>query len=136
MIVGGRSGVPFGRSGSMLDRITDLPENVVGIVASGTLTSEDYEEVLIPAVEHALEGHDKIRLLYVLGRDFEGLTAGATWDDTRVGFSHVTRWEKIAVVTDKDWVRHSVEVFGYLMPGEVKGFGLSEESAARSWVAA
>ncbi len=120
----------------MLDRITDLPDNVVGVVARGELTSDDYEKVLMPAVDHALEGHDKIRLLYVLGGAFDGLTAGAMWDDTKVGFSHVTRWEKIAVVTDKDWVRHSVEVFGYLMPGEVKAYTTAEESAARTWVSA
>jgi SpoIIAA-like len=120
----------------MLDRIADLPENVVGFVAKGELTSDDYEKVLIPAVNLASERSDKLRLLYVLGGEFDGLTAGAMWDDTRVGFSHITKWEKIAVVTDRDWVRHSVEIFGYLMPGEVKGFDLSEESAARAWIAA
>ncbi len=120
----------------MLDRITDLPDDVIGFVAKGELTSDDYEKVMIPAVDQALGDHDKIRMLYVLSGEFEGLTAGAAWDDTRVGFSHITRWEKIAVVTDKDWVRHSVEIFGYLMPGEVKGFTPAEESAALAWVAA
>jgi SpoIIAA-like len=120
----------------MLERITDLPDNVVGLVAKGKLTSEDYEQVLIPAVNQTLEGHEKVRLLYVLGGEFDGMSAGAIWDDTRVGFSHVTRWEKIAVVTDKDWLRHSVDIFGYLMPGEVKAFPLAEEPAARAWVAA
>ena len=120
----------------MLDRITDLPSNVVGIVAKGKLTKDDYEKVLIPAVDQALQDHEKIRLLYVLGGEFDGMTAGAVWDDTRVGFSHVTKWEKIAIVTDKDWVRHSIDIFGYLMPGEVKGFTSDEESTARIWVAA
>jgi len=119
----------------MLDRIADLPDNVVGFLAKGELTSDDYEKVLIPAVDQALAAHDKIRLLYVLGGEFDGLTAGAMWDDTRLGFSHITGWEKIAVVTDKDWVRHSVEIFGYLMPGEVRAFSDAEESAARTWVA-
>jgi hypothetical protein len=74
--------------------------------------------------------------LYVLGPEFEGLTMGAMWDDTRVGFAHISRWEKIAVVTDTDWIRHSVDVFGYLIPGEVKGFAIAEESDARSWIRA
>jgi hypothetical protein len=25
-------------------------------------------------------------------------------------------------VTDKEWLRHSVDIFGYLIPGEIKGF--------------
>jgi hypothetical protein len=118
----------------MIELIEGLPDNVVGFSARGTLSSDDYEKVLIPAVDRALESHDKLRLLSVLGGQFEGLTAGAIWDDTRVGFSHVTRWEKIAVVTDKDWLRHSVDIFGYLIPGEVKAFAESEEATARSWV--
>jgi hypothetical protein len=120
--------------GIVLELIEGLPDNVVGIRAHGELSSNDYEQVLIPAVEGALARHDKIRLMYVLGPEFDGLTVGAMWDDTRVGFSHVNRWEKLAVVTDKDWVRHSVDIFGYLIPGEVKGFADSEEQAARTWV--
>ena len=57
------------------------------------------------------------------------------WDDTKVGFADVTRWEKIAVVSDKDWVRHrALDIFGYLLPGEVKAFTISEQSTARTWV--
>ena len=118
----------------MIERISDLPDNVVGLVAKGELTGDDYKNVLIPAVDEALTNHDKIRLLYVLGGDWDGMSASAMWDDTKVGFAHVTRWEKIAVVTDHDWLRHSVDIFGYLIPGEVKAFGESEEASARSWV--
>ena len=118
----------------MLEQITDLPANVIGFVAKGKLTSDDYAKVLIPAVDQLLEDHEKVRLLYVLGGDFDGVTAGAIWDDTRVGFAHITRWEKIAVVTNKDWLRHSVDIFGYLIPGDVKAFTTTEEAAARAWV--
>jgi hypothetical protein len=118
----------------MIELISDLPDNVLGFRARGELSSDDYEKTLIPAVDRALESHDKIRLLYVLGGEFDGVTAGAIWDDTRVGFSHITRWEKIAVVTDKDWLRHSVDIFGYLIPGEVKAFREAEEMSARTWV--
>jgi hypothetical protein len=120
----------------MLEPIPDLPEHVLGFVATGTLTGDDYEKVLIPAVDRALARHEKIRLLYVRGAEFAGVTGGAIWDDMRVGFSHITRWEKIAVVTDKDWIRHAVDIFGYLIPGEVKGYTTADLPAARSWVVA
>jgi hypothetical protein len=119
----------------MIERIGDLPDNVVGLAAKGKLTGDDYKNVLIPAVDEALEHHDKIRMLYILGDDWDGMSAGAMWDDTKVGFAHVTRWEKIAVVTDHDWLRHSVDIFGYLIPGEVKAFKQADEPAARNWVA-
>jgi SpoIIAA-like len=120
----------------MLERIEGLPDTVLRFEAKGELTGDDYNTILIPAVDQALARHDKLRLLYVLGEEFSGITGGAIWGDTRVGFSHVTRWEKIAVVTDKDWLRHSVDIFGYLIPGEVKGFTTSELPDARAWVVA
>ena len=101
----------------MLEKISDVPDSVLGFRASGELTGEDYRNVLVPAVEAALQSLDKLRLLYLLGDDVTGLSAGAAWQDTKVGMEHVTRWEKIAVVTDKDWLRHSVDIFGYLIPG-------------------
>jgi SpoIIAA-like len=121
----------------VLERLHDLPESVVGIEASGEVTAEDYKDVLIPAVEGALEGGRKVRLLYLLGDDVHGVgfTAGASWQDTKVGLGHYNRWEKAAVVSDSDWLRHSVSVLGYLMPGEVKAFTRAEEAAARTWIA-
>ena len=101
----------------MLEKISDVPDSVLGFRASGELTGEDYRNVLVPAVEAALQSRDKLRLLYLLGDDVTGFSAGAAWQDTKVGMEHVTRWEKIAVVTDKDWLRHSVDIFGYLIPG-------------------
>ena len=119
----------------MLEPLSDLPDHVLGFRASGELSAEDYRTVLVPAIDAALETRDKLRLLYILGEDLHGLSAGAAWQDTKVGMGHVTRWEKVAVVSDKDWLRHSVDVFGYLIPGEIKAFEASEETAARTWVA-
>jgi hypothetical protein len=120
----------------VLERIPDLPDSVVGIRASGEVTGDDYKNVLIPAVEAALQGGHKVRLLYVLGEDVKGLgfTAGAAWQDTKVGLGHYSSWEKVAVVSEKDWLRHSVDIFGYLIPGEVKAFSSEEEGEARAWV--
>ena len=52
-----------------------------------------------------------------------------------MGIEHVTGWEKIAVVTDKEWIRHSVNIFGYLIPGEIKAYPAAGEGDARAWVA-
>lgn len=119
----------------MLERITDLPDSVLGFKASGELTGDDYRDVLIPAVEAALTKQEKIRLLYVLGDEVTGFSAGAAWQDSKVGLGHVTKWEKVAVVSDKEWLRHSVNIFGYLIPGEIKAYSTAEEGEARTWIA-
>jgi hypothetical protein len=119
----------------MLEKISDVPGSVLGFRASGELTGEDYRDVLVPAVEAALRSRDKLRLLYLLGDDVTGFSAGAAWQDAKVGMEHVTRWEKIAVVTDREWIRHSVSIFGYLIPGEIRAFPAAQEGDARAWVA-
>jgi hypothetical protein len=118
----------------MLELIPALPDNVVGVVAKGEVTKEDYEQRLIPAVEQTLAAHDKARLLYVLGAEFTGFSGGAMWEDGKLGLGHITRWERIAVVAREAWVRHAINVFGYLIPGEVKVFDLADEADAAAWI--
>jgi hypothetical protein len=118
----------------VLERLEDLPESVIGVKASGEVTADDYRTVVVPAVKAALEGGHKLRFLYVFGEDVTGFAAGAAWQDTKVGVGHYSRWEKVAVVSDKEWLRHSVDIFGYLIPGEVKAFTPAEEAQARSWI--
>jgi len=39
------------------------------------------------------------------------------------------------VVTDRGWLRHSVGIFGYLIPGQIRAFAAAQEDEARAWVA-
>jgi len=50
-----------------VERIPNLPENVLGFSAKGTLTASDYENVIIPAVQEHLFRDGKVRFLYHLG---------------------------------------------------------------------
>jgi SpoIIAA-like len=122
------------RRTDVLETIAGLPDNVLGIKASDEVTAEDYKKVLVPAVETALKAEGKLRLLYVFDADVTGMSAGAAWQDSKVGLGHYNRWERVAVVTNRDWLRHSVDIFGHLMPGELKAFPTDEEAEARTWV--
>ncbi len=48
----------------MLVPIPDLANSVLGFEANGKVRGADYEDVMIPAVEAALEGGGSICLLY------------------------------------------------------------------------
>jgi hypothetical protein len=119
----------------VLELIQGLPDAVVGFEAVGTVTVEDYESTLVPAVEHALATHEKIRLLHVLGERLDHHTLGALWDDTRLGLSHIRAIERIAVVSDHDGVRTLVKAGGRSVPGELRLFSDAERGAAAAWVA-
>ena len=118
----------------MLRLIQGLPGNVVGIEAVGKVQAADYREVLDPAAGSAIATHGKVRLLYVLGEAFEGYTAGAVWEDTKLGFHDLSAWERIAVVTDHQAFADAVRVMGWLIPGEVRTYPASQVSDAKAWV--
>ena len=120
----------------MMTLIPNLPANVVGLVASQHITADDYECVAIPAVEAALRKHERIRMLYQVPEDFDGFAPGAVWDDVKMGMGHFTAWEKIAVVTDVEWIRRSTRFFAVLMPCPVKLFANAEMAEAMRWIVA
>jgi SpoIIAA-like len=120
----------------MIEMLESFPEGVVAAVAKGRVTRRDYDEVLVPAVEAAFRRRDKVRCYYEIGQEFFWMDAGAVWEDFRVGFGHLAGWERIAVVTDVDWVRLAINCFRFLVPGEVRIFSTSAAAEARSWVAA
>lgn len=120
----------------MIEVLEGFPDNVVGFVCHGHVTREDYETALIPVVEQSLQNHDKLRLYYETASDFSGIDPGAVWEDTKVGIGHMTRWERFAVVTDVEWIRHTMKLFSFLLPGELRVFSAAQAGDAREWIVA
>ena len=118
----------------MLRLIEGLPDNVVGVEAVGEVRAGDYDDVLDPAVRKATDSHDKIRFLYVLGDEFDGYSGGAMWEDTKLGLTHWTSFERIALVTDNDTYEDAVKAFGWLLPGQVRTYDLDDRDEATDWV--
>ncbi|NOX80048.1 MAG: STAS/SEC14 domain-containing protein [Deltaproteobacteria bacterium] len=118
----------------MVKKIPDLPDNVIGFTAEGTVTANDYESVIIPALEALLSRHGKARFLYHLGEDFAGFELGAMWDDTKLGLKHLADWERFALVSDVEWIRAAVKIFGFAIPGHVRVFHNRELAEATRWV--
>lgn len=119
----------------MIEALPDLPPGVLGFEAVGEVHAADYEDVLRPALDAAAAG-GAIRLVYVLGDRFDGYSTGAGVQDSKLAFAHHKAWERTALVSDLDWVRHLVAVFGWMVPGSFRLFGLAERDEAIAWVAA
>jgi hypothetical protein len=122
----------------MLTLMHDLPPSVVGVKAHEKITSDDYKDVLVPAVEKAKSASDdgKVRILYVLGDDMPDYSAGAVWQDTKLGLGHLRSWDRIAVVTDEDWIENSIRALGWAIPGDIKVFDPDDLDDARRWITA
>ncbi len=120
----------------MIEILKGFPDTVLAVACRGKLTRQDYEAVLIPAVEASLKRHDKLGIYYEVGADFAGVEVGAVLDDIKVGMGHLSRWERVALVSDVEWIRHMAMAFAFLMPCPIKAFHASEAAAARAWITA
>ncbi len=118
----------------MLEIIANLPDRVLGVRASGWVGADDYATVLTPAVEAAIARHGKLRVPYRIGAYFHGFTPGATWDDMRLGWSHLHAWERVAVVTDNAWIAGTLRLLLFALPVPAKLFALAESALARDWL--
>jgi hypothetical protein len=119
----------------MVQIIEDLPENVIGFRATGKVTKEDYESVLMPAVEAHSKKFNKINFLLWVDTDISNYTFGAWVDDALVGLKHFSHWHKVAIVSHYEVIKKITNVFGHLVPGISKGFGDFEIETAKKWVA-
>ena len=118
----------------MLARIEGLPQGVIGLRVVGRLTGDDYKTELEPAVNAVVADGRKVRLLLELGGAYEGIDPGAVAADMGFGSEHFKAFERLAVVTDIDWIRGGAGLFGPLMPGELRVFGTAELGAAKAWI--
>jgi hypothetical protein len=77
-----------------------------------------------------------VNLVFVLGDRYEGYSAGAAWQDTKLGTKRHMHWHRTALVSDVGWISHIATTLGFMVPGDFKAFPLAEKDAAVAWAAA
>lgn len=120
----------------MIELIQNLPAGTVGFRARGQVTARDYEEVIVPDVEAAFAIHRKLRLLYITEDDFTGFDPLAMWDDAKLSMRHLSGWERVALVSDVEWLRTAMGAMRFVLPVDIRVFRLSEEADAQRWIVA
>ena len=117
----------------MIELIEGLPDNVVGVEIDGKVEANDYTETLEPAVARVIEAHGKVRVLYVIGESY-GFSAGAMWEDAKVGLGDREAWERIAVVSDHETLLGALKLFTWMVPGEARTYAMDEMEDAKAWL--
>ena len=119
----------------MIQIIDGAPEGVLAFKAVGEVGAKDYEDVLKPAFERALAGGRRIRLVLEIGPEYGGSSGGVALGDLGVVLPHLSKCERCAVVTDRDWVERAVKGFGWMMGGRLPVDGEHAQAAAMAWAA-
>jgi hypothetical protein len=119
----------------MIRILGDMPEGVLGLEAIDDVEKEDYENVIVPAVEQAIAQHGKVRLVYLLGPKFDEYEGEAVWEDLKLGVRNPRSFERMAIVSDARWAGPAVKMFSILWPGQARAFPLAELETAKRWAA-
>jgi hypothetical protein len=119
----------------MLTTIEDVADYVVAFRATGEVTKKDYDEILMPSIDHADKVHGHIHFLFVLETPVKNFSIGAWLEDAWIGLKHYRGWKKVAIVSNEHGVEVFTNKFTFFIPGKTRGFKLSELELAKKWVA-
>lgn len=118
----------------MITLIKNLPGDIIGFSYDDEVTAADYEKVLFPAIEKGAKKSKDLNVLCRLGENFKGFKLGALKEDMEIGIKYFKDWKKIAFVSDKEWMNHTVKAFGFLVPAKVRTFENKEMDTAIKWL--
>jgi hypothetical protein len=114
----------------------EMPGETLGFRLSGKVDRDEYFQLLDP-VKERLERGEKVSFLVETAPDFDGIDLAALWEDVKrapsIGLKYRSSWERMAVVTDKDWMRNAIAAVGWLVPGEIRVFEPGELEDAKTW---
>lgn len=121
----------------MIEMLPDMPPGVTGVRVSGRLSGQELREVR-PTLEKSLKSGE-IRIVEVIDSDYQGFGPGGLVEDLKLGLGtvlpHHSAFRRIAVVSDKEWVAHTLHALAWMVPGELAVFGLGELERAKQWAA-
>lgn len=112
-----------------------MPAGTIGFEAVGEVEDDDWEAAVEPVLRSEIaEGH-AVRLLYLIGTRSHEIEGDAIGADTKFRARHVKAFERVAIVSDEDWVRPAMRVVSVLLPGQVRGFAVADLAQAKEWLA-
>lgn len=119
----------------MIEILTDVPANVAGFRAVGEVTKDDFKTVVFPVVDEIVIRTGELNYLLIVDTPLKNFTAGAWVQDMMLGIQEITKWNRVAIVSDSEALNTFTDIFSVLVPGEFKGFLPEELPQAVNWVA-
>lgn len=108
--------------------------NAVRFKLAGRVSDEDYESVLIPAVNDILREHEKVNCMIEFSEEYEKYELGAMWEDAKFGMRHRHDFGRTAVVGAPRCVQWGTRIGDKLMDAELKTFPNTQADEAWGWV--
>jgi hypothetical protein len=119
----------------MLRGMTNMPAGTIGFEAIGEVEDDDWEETVEPVLRQEIAEGRNVRLLYLIGTEAHEVEGDAMSADAGFRVRHATSFERVAVVSDEDWVRPALRALSVLLPGKARGFRIRDLGEAKAWLA-
>jgi hypothetical protein len=104
----------------------------VEIVISGHVTTEQFDATA-KKLEAFIARHGRVRVLEII-KDFEGIDAGAFWQDLKFSLRHLKDFSRCAIVSDAKWFSPLSVLAEPFIDCEVAYFPPEDLEAARNWL--
>ena len=118
----------------MIEIIETGSNRVIGLRISGRIEKSDMDRV-VQATEEKFALADKLGI-FVEVESFGGISFEALMEDIRFAFPNLKRFDKKAVVSDKQWHGTMARISDKLFPGiEVRHFAPEQREEALRWLA-
>jgi hypothetical protein len=118
----------------MIKKITDLPDNIAGFVASGEISSEDFENTVFPYVRNTVDIAGELNYVLVLDTSFKNFSVSASFQNLWLAVKYMSKWKRGAIISNSKMIKEFADISNMLSPGEVKGFYHKDLFMAIDWV--
>jgi hypothetical protein len=118
----------------MIEIIPGLPAHVAAFNATGKVTENDYINTIEPLCARIVKEFGTISYLLVINTSLGNYTPGAWIKDALLGFKYLSKWNRLAIVSNKKGIKEFTDIFGNLIPPKTKGFMMEELAEAKRWV--
>jgi hypothetical protein len=106
-------------------------DDTVEIDISGEITEADIDEVE-PWLRGFMQDRETVHVVEVV-QDVEGAEPAALWKGLKFDGQHLSNFDRVAVVSDKDWVDPLAKAAELVTNLEVRTFPMRDLPAAREW---
>ena len=112
-----------------------LAGNSLGFNLTGEITKEDYDTVILPAVKDLTDqSPSHLNLMLVVDTDLSNFTAGAWMKDAVLGLKNLTKFHRVAIVSDSAVVKNVTPFADKMLPGEYRAFPMKDLDSAKTWM--
>ena len=106
--------------------------HAVEIALDGRVSTEEFE-ALAARLEAFIARHGRVRVLEII-QDFEGMDAGAFWQDVKFSLRHLHDFSRLAIVSTPDVHHLWSSLVAPFMRCKVEHFAPDQTEAARDWL--